>query len=451
MRRKSSPIIAFLIGMALGLVCGFGIARFHLIENVYQRFCSHETWENGICVSRGLVCPHETWTDGRCAVCRQACAHEWEDAVCRICGLHCDHPAYDGGVCTCCGSTCGHSFRDGVCMICGEKCEHQWEEGACVRCGTVCSHDRHDSDTRSCTECGLKVAHNFVNGRCACGAEPVFYDGILPSEFYEECEHPGTVEKLTYTQKLSGQGGETVTKNLNVYLPYGYSEQQKYNVLILIHGGGDNEDSWITRVYDFGFPLVMKNIYDNMIDQRLCKPLIIVCPTTYNGPYGANDSGIEPMAAELRETILPYVAEHYSTYAASGGLSDLRAAREHFGIGGMSNGALYALNSGMQLNLDLFSNFICFSGNSQPYAVAEAINSEEWKSLPIPYFYAGAGTYDGQWQNTYYGFQILVEQTDRLIEGENAFYRDIEGGHNFGVWNVNMFNALQMLFPEAER
>ncbi len=194
----------------------------------------------------------------------------------------------------------------------------------------------------------------------------------------------------------------------------------------------------------------MKNIYDNMIDQKLCKPMIIVCPTTYNGPYYSNEGGTEHMARELRETILPFVADHFSTYAASGTIADLQEAREHFGIGGMSNGALYALNSGMQRDFDLFSNYICFSGNSEPYAVAEAINSESWKNLPISYFFAGAGYYDSQWQNTYYGFQIIVDQVDRLSEGKNAFYRDVNGGHDFSVWSVNIFNALQMAFPEVK-
>ena len=448
--RRGRTILAFLLGLLLGLACGFGIAHFHVVERVQQHFCSHAAWENGTCVSCGLACPHGTWTDGRCAVCGQACDHEWENAVCRICGQRCNHPAYDGGVCIQCGSACQHDFRDGVCVICGEECAHEWDGGTCVICGAACSHAHHDPESLRCAECGLEVPHSYFHGKCECGAEPVFYDGTLPAEFYAECEHPGTVEKRSYTQKLYYQGGEEVTKNLNVYLPYGYSEQQKYNVLVLIHGGGDNEDSWITKVYDFGFPLKMQNIYDNMIERKLCKPLIIVCPCTYNDPYGWNDSGIDQMATELRETILPFVAENYSTYAASGDLSDLQAAREHFGIGGMSNGAIYALNSGMMKNLDLFSNFICFSGNSLPYQVAEAINSEEWKDLPIPYFYAGAGFYDSQWQNTYYGFQIMVENTDKLTEGENAFYRDIDGGHNFGVWNVNMFNALQMVFPKTE-
>ena len=447
-RSKIQTGIALLAAAVLLLICGFGMVHFHLISKVHQSLCRHLNWENGACTACGLTCEHDAWENGRCAVCGlpcehrwengcctvcgSACVHEWENAKCQTCGLRCDHPIYDHGVCTVCGTACSHDFREGICVICGE----------------VCGHANHDPITQQCTFCGLKIPHSFIHGKCVCGAVPVFYDGLLPSEFYQECEHPGTVQKQTYIQKLHYQGDEEVTKNLNVYLPYGYTGQEKYNVLVLIHGGGDDEDSWLTKEYDFGFPLIMKNIYDNMIEQKLCRPLIIVCPTTYNGPYYSNDGGIEQMAAELRETILPYVAEHYSTYAESGSLSDLQAARVHFGIGGMSNGALYALNSGMQMDLDLFSNFICFSGNSQPYAVAEAINSETWKDLPISFFYAGAGYYDGQWQNTFYGFQIIVDQTDRLTEGENAFYRDIDGGHDFGVWNVNIFNALQMAFPE---
>ena len=445
MKRKTGLILGIL--SLLLVICCLGAVRFHWFTRARQRLCRHEAWTNGVCVSCGLACGHETWQDGRCAVCALPCPHAWENAVCSICGQRCGHPAYEHGVCTVCGAVCMHDFRDGICMICSEKCAHSWEDGVCAVCGLRCSHDRHDPETRACINCGLITPHRFVAGKCACGAEPVFYDSYLPSEFYEDCAHPGTVEKRTYTQKLHYQGDEEVTKNLNVYLPYGYSEEQRYNVLVLIHGGGDDEDSWITKVYDFGFPLVMKNIYDNMIEQGLCAPLIIVCPTTYNGPNYTNDGGIEQMAAELRETVLPFIAEHYSTYAQSGELSALQAARAHFGIGGMSNGSLYALNSGMQTDFDLFSNFICFSGNSQPYAVAEAINAEAWKDLPVSYFYSGAGSYDPQWQNTYYGFRIMVDNSDKLTEGENAFYRDIDGGHNFGVWNVNMFNALQMAFP----
>ena len=446
---KSRQIVIISIAAVLLLACCAGIWFLHPITRIRQSLCAHETFEDGICTSCGLICTHEAWKDGHCAECGIACRHEWQNAKCTVCGQICEHPQYESGFCTTCGHACEHSFVEGFCIYCDEACIHDWNNGKCRICGLQCLHEHHDRNTLKCVECGLEVPHRYISGKCECGAEPVFYDSFLPDEYYVECKHPGTVEKLTYMQKLHYQGDEEVSKNINIYLPYGYSEDRKYNVLVLIHGGWDNEDSWITKVYDYGFPLIMKNIYDNMIEQKLCEPLIIVCPTTYNGPLFSNESGVEHMAIELRETILPYIADHYSTYAASGAVSDLQAAREHFGIGGMSNGSLYALNSGMQRDLDLFSNFICFSGNSEPYAIVEAINSDECKDLPISYFYAGAGYYDDQWQNTYYGFQIIVENTARLTEGENAFYRDVNGGHDFSVWNVNIFNALQMAFPKV--
>ena len=288
-RSKRKAVLVLLTVVALLLAGCFCVVHFRLIPRVHQRLCRHQTWESGICAFCGLACGHEAWEDGHCAICGLPCEHVWENALCLICGQHCEHPVYENGVCTVCGTACSHDFREGVCAICRE----------------VCPHAGHDPLTQRCTVCGLKLPHSFFHGKCACGAEPVFYDSLLPTEFYQDCAHPGTVQKQTYIQKLHYQGDEEVTKNLNVYLPYGYSEQEKYNVLVLIHGGGDDENSWLTKEYDFGFPLIMKNIYDNMIEQKLCRPLIIVCPTTYNGPYYSNDGGIEQMAAELRETILP--------------------------------------------------------------------------------------------------------------------------------------------------
>ena len=444
MKRRTTVILS--AGISVLILCVIAVLL-KLLPGIRQSLCHHDTWENGTCVSCGLACRHESWLAGKCEICGQLCDHCWENGNCSICGQSCAHADYKDGICVICGYVCAHDYCDGRCFYCSAECVHKWENGACLICGIRCGHDSHDSVTRKCTVCGLETPHHYRNGRCKCGAEPFFEDGLLSPEFYEESEHPGTVEKLEYIQKLYYQGGTEVSKKINIYLPYGYTEENQYNVLVLIHGGWDNEDSWISKEYDFGYPLVMKNIYDRMIEQKLCDPLIIVCPTTYNGPDCTNDSGTEHMAIELRETILPYIAEHYSTYAASGKITDLQAAREHFGIGGMSNGALYALNSGMRMNLDLFSNFICFSGNSEPYSVVEAINSAEWKNLPISLFFAGAGFYDSQWQNTYYGFQIIVENTERLTEGENAFYKDIAGGHDFAVWHVNMFNALQIAFP----
>src|SRR5690606_27759185 len=99
-------------------------------------------------------------------------------------------------------------------------------------------------------------------------------------------------------------------KRLHVYLPYGYDAsdtERKYNVLYLMHGGGENED------LIFGGPgqsKEMKKIIDNMIANGDIAPLIVVTPT-FNG--GMNDTAL--FHDELIDEIVPLVETKYNTYA----------------------------------------------------------------------------------------------------------------------------------------
>jgi enterochelin esterase-like enzyme len=71
-----------------------------------------------------------------------------------------------------------------------------------------------------------------------------------------------------------------------VYLPYGYSGENRYNVFYLMHGGWGNETSPLGTS---GRPNVFKNVMDNAIANGEIAPLIIVCPT-YNNT-SPDDSG----------------------------------------------------------------------------------------------------------------------------------------------------------------
>ena len=444
-RFLTTGLLFLLVGaLAVGLTMYLKSGR---LMKSKQENCAHELWKNGECVYCGYRCPHESWEEGRCVRCGYECGHAWKDGVCTICGLECGHPAFVDGACEVCGFQCpGHEFENGVCKLCGIACEHEWEDGVCRKCQMVCTHESHDKETRKCTECGKITHHSFVNGVCECGAEPAFYDGRLPEEYYEPCEHAGTVEKAEYSLEPGGYWETEVRKTMNVYLPYGYDAQKAYDVLILIHGGWETEDALITREYDYGFNLVMKNVYDQMMDRGICEPMILVFPTSYNGENYTLDSSYGSLAAELTETILPYVAEHYSTYAASGKIRDLQEARMHFGIGGVSNGSLFALHSGMLLNYDLFGSYVCLSGNNlAPGEIDEFVQNTQ-KDLPFGYFFAGAGSYDDQRDNARQGYQMLVEKSGKLTEGKNAMYLEVEGEHEIAVWCTEFFNAMQVLF-----
>ena len=126
--------------------------------------------------------------------------------------------------------------------------------------------------------------HRYSDGICTvCGSAPEFYTGFLPHEFYTETDKAGTVELHKYEITAYPVGYGTYNKCFNIYLPYGYDDSKPYNVLVLVHGGGGNQDSWLNDVYrykDEGIEMCGRVIFDNMFEKGICDPCIIVCPVT---------------------------------------------------------------------------------------------------------------------------------------------------------------------------
>ena len=116
---------------------------------------------------------------------------------------------------------------------------------------------------------------------------------------------------------------QTATKTLYVYLPYGYDEATEYNILYLMHGGGESAEYWLAG--ERWGPTTC-NVLDNMIKDGLCDPFIVVTPTFYppteetedaevaEGPEASSELTVT-FAQELREQIIPLVESAYSTYA----------------------------------------------------------------------------------------------------------------------------------------
>ena len=296
--------------------------------------------------------------------------------------------------------------------------------------------------------------HRFRDGICTvCGKAPELLTGFLPEEFYTETECGGTVYRHEYEiPAYEDREHETYDKRFNVYLPYGYDESKPYNVLVLVHGGGGDEDAWLNDVYDYsdvGILMCGRVIFDNMFEKGICDPCIIVCPVTEIPECQGIAASTIQLRQELREYILPYVAEHYSTYAADSSLDSLKAARDHFALGGLSNGALFVYEGGMCYDFDLFGSYAAFSGNGSPWETVNTIQTtEEYRDLPINCYFTGAGTIN-DWQIDYTrnGYNYFVEQLPQLEEGKNAWHVDVDGGHEWKVWFTDIFNALPLMFP----
>ena len=292
--------------------------------------------------------------------------------------------------------------------------------------------------------------HSFDRGVCSvCGAKPEFLTGWLPDEFYQETEHAGTVTAVEYdTKAFAAYDQLTYHKRMNVYLPYGYDESRPYNVLVLIHGQGDNEDDWLVETHESGgHAMCGRVILDNIFEQGLAEPCIVVTPVTETKFVQGLTAGIVQMQDELREAILPYIVEHYSTFAKDGSIASLQAARSHFGLGGLSNGALFTYEGGMRHDFDLFGSYCAFSGNGEPWKTVKAIQSKEFAELPVDCLFTGAGSLN-DWQQNYtkIGFEYFVEKDVRFQEGENAWLVDVDGGHEWKVWFTCLYNAMQVMF-----
>ncbi|WP_379154664.1 sugar-binding protein [Paenibacillus sp. sgz5001063] len=178
----------------------------------------------------------------------------------------------------------------------------------------------------------------------------------IPDEYRLESNQPGTIESLSYTATNLNNGKDV--KKLNVYLPPGYNASdagKKYNVLYLMHGGGENEN------LIFGGPgesKEMKRILDNMIAKGDIEPLIVVTPTFYGGK---NEPEYFP--EELMKDIVPMVETKYHTYAASASTEDLKASRGHRAFGGFSMGSVTTWYTFINC-LDYFKYYMPLSGDS---------------------------------------------------------------------------------------
>lgn len=363
-------------------------------------------------------------------------------------------------------TACPHlHWEEGSCSDCGLLCMHtDWKDGCCVLCGTACRHPEHDS-AAVCSICGQQSRHNYVYSVCTgCGAAPVFEDRDLPEELRVPCREQGTVEKLKYTTHdyVLEENYGTIKeweKEMSVYLPYGYDPAEKYDVLILLHGLGGDENFWLCEEQEYGqwsgIMVSTVNMLDQMMASGQCEKLIIACPTFYY-----NEDNMETYDPqwdgrlfwpELRYDILPALVENYSTYAADSGEAAIRAARDHFGYAGLSMGSIIAFQSVLPHCIDLFGWYGCLSGFGYdvPLLMTEVKNfeTEAGEEYPIRYIFQTAGSMDAAWEEHWAGYNSMIRAWDKVQAGKNTDFVVVQyAKHDFKCWIIGLYNCLQVFF-----
>jgi enterochelin esterase-like enzyme len=171
---------------------------------------------------------------------------------------------------------------------------------------------------------------------------------IPGAAFMEVADVPhGAVSAVTYYSKTLQK-----VRRLHVYTPPGYeTSSQRYPIFYLLHGAGDNDDSW-TSVGRAGF------IMDNLIASKQAQPMVIVMPAGHTSrpafptpPTGVRTINFnDDFVKEFQIDILPIVETRYR----------ILADRSHRAIAGLSMGGAHTLYISMS-NLDKFAYIGVFS------------------------------------------------------------------------------------------
>ena len=222
----------------------------------------------------------------------------------------------------------------------------------------------------------------------------------IPDGYENPATQQGTLNKLTYDTWESfsyEQKSNKITKEAWVYLPYGYTDEEEYNVFYLSHGGWSNET---TLMGTDDNPKSFKNVIDNAIQDGNIKPLIIVLPT-YNNT-SENDSSDYSLAIqltnqfhnELVNVLIPAVESKYSTYAKDTTPQGLKESRDHRGFGGFSMGSVNTWNT-FRYCLDYFRYFMPMSGSytTDGEYMADLVRQQGYSSQDF-FIFAASGTDD---------------------------------------------------------
>jgi enterochelin esterase-like enzyme len=184
------------------------------------------------------------------------------------------------------------------------------------------------------------------------------------STYYSPNDVPhGQVREVWYNSRITGSWRHAL-----VYLPprYDASSKERYPVLYLQHGAGEDETGWIRQGH-------ANFILDNLIASASSKPMILVMaygyahragrpvPDLSGKPFGSPEAmrAMQEMASafedDMTQALIPYIDSTFRTIAD----------RDHRAMAGLSMGGMQTFKVTLD-HLDLFSYIGGFSGAGGP-------------------------------------------------------------------------------------
>lgn len=247
--------------------------------------------------------------------------------------------------------------------------------------------------------------------------------------YRSDIEH-GKITTVTYHSTTVGVDRQTL-----IYTPPGYSEDNKYNVLYLLHGIGGDEREWFNN----GRP---QNILDNLYADQKLEPMIVILP---NGRAMENDDAggdifdpdkvkaFETFEFDLLNDLIPFIDSNYSVLTG----------RENRAIAGLSMGGGQSLNFGLA-HLDTFAWVGSFSAAPNTKTPSQLIPSPSAVADSVLQLWISCGTNDD--------LLNISQRTHDYLEEHNVphIYNLVEGaGHDWTVWKYGLYHFSQLIFKQT--
>lgn len=204
---------------------------------------------------------------------------------------------------------------------------------------------------------------------------------------------------------------------LSIWTPKDFHPKKKYDVFVFLQGSGENlnvAEVTATKHYD----VLISDIYEG-IDADF----IVV---------GIQDgSDFDEISGRVLFA-LSYVADHYPTYAASGSSEDLKKAREHIIVGGMSNGGRMATYFVTHYN-EYVANAIIMS---------PTVAMDPGEGFHLKHLFVCIGTNDNK------PCRPAARESYAKLKpyADKKFFSLYQGRHQWKFWNVQIALALNFVF-----
>lgn len=230
----------------------------------------------------------------------------------------------------------------------------------------------------------------------------------------------GKVETVEYDSKAAGG-----KRKMCVYTPPGFSKNQNYPVLYLLHGSLSDETSWVK---DGAADAILDNLYAD----KKPVPMIVIMP---NGNLFKEGDAFG--TDHLLGDVIPFVENHYP----------VKADREHRALAGLSWGVLQAINIGIA-KPDTFAYIGLFIGGLDGCDQFENEHQEALKDLGTRKKLKLLWIANGRKDLTYESCQDTLQLFDKY----NIQYVYVEGKgvHSWETARNDLFVFAPLAFRDAK-